>query len=182
MVAEPQLMTATEFMNLPEQDAPVELIDGEVIVTFTPIYWHNRIAFRLARRLSDVADSRNLGEWALPPMALFISTYNVFQPDAMFFTSDHIPDLRRLPITEIPEIVVEVLSPSSRSRDWVRKRSAYADRGIAEYWIIDPEQSRIILSLRDAEGAYIEHAMNDPMIPAGLFAGVELDLDWIFEQ
>ena len=182
MVAEPRLMTATEFMNLPEQDTPVELIDGEMIVTFTPIYWHNRIGFRLARRLSDVADSRNLGEWALPPMALFISTYNVYQPDAMFFTSDHIPDLRRLPITEIPEIVVEVLSPSSRSRDWVRKRSAYADRGIAEYWIIDPERSRIVISLRNEEGAYIEHDVNGSTIPVGIFAGTEIDLAWVFAE
>jgi Uma2 family endonuclease len=182
MVAEPRLMTVTEFMKLPEQTKPTELIDGEVIVTITPTYEHNQIALRLVAELMPVARARKLGAWSVAPLVLFISTYNVYQPDAMFFTPEHIPDRKKLPLMEIPEIVVEVLSPSSRSRDRVRKRSAYADRGIAEYWIIDPEQSRIIVSLRNVEGAYIEHAMNDPVIPAGLFAGVELDLDWIFEQ
>ena len=180
MVAEPRLMTVTEFMKLPEQTKPTELIDGEVIVTITPTYEHNQIALRLVAELMPVARARKLGAWSVAPLVLFISTYNVYQPDAMFFTPEHIPDRKKLPLMEIPEIVVEVLSPSSRSRD--RKRSAYADRGIAEYWIIDPEQSRIIVSLRNVEGAYIEHAMNDPVIPAGLFAGVEIDLDWIFEQ
>ena len=140
MVAEPRLFTATEFMRLPEQMTPIELIDGEVIVSPTPTYEHNQISFRLLRRLADIADDRHLGAWSVAPLDLFLSTYNVYQPDAMFFRTGHIPDRKKLPITEIPEIVVEVLSPSSRSRDRIRKRSAYAERGIAEYWIIDPER------------------------------------------
>jgi Uma2 family endonuclease len=182
MVAEPRLMTVTEFMKLPEQTTPTELIDGEMIVSPTPTYRHNRIVLRLVRRLADVADSRRLGEWAVAPLDLFISAYNVYQPDALFFREGHIPDSENLPVREIPEIVVEVISPSSRSRDRVRKRSAYADRGIAEYWIVDSEQSCLIISIRDERGAYIEHQMNGSTIPAGLFAGVKLDLDWIFEQ
>lgn len=181
MVAEPRLMTATEFMNLPEQDTPVELIDGEVIVTFTPTYEHNQVMLRLVIELAPVVRARNLGAWSMAPLALFLSTYNVYQPDAMFFAIGNTPAPRKLPIMEIPEIVVEVVSPSSRSRDRVRKRSAYADRGIAEYWIIDPDQRQIVFSLRNEEGAYIEHEMDGSTIPVGLFAGVVIDLTWIFD-
>jgi Uma2 family endonuclease len=182
MVAEPRLMTAVEFAKLPEQTTPTELIDGEVIVSPAPTYWHNRIGFRLARRLSDIADSQGLGEWAMAPLDLFISTYNVYQPDALFFRAGHIPDLRQLPIMGIPEIVVEVISPSSRSRDRVRKRSAYADRNIAEYWIADPERAHLTISIRDATGAYIDHEVIESVIPAGVFAGAELDLAWVFAE
>ncbi len=112
MVAEPRLMTVTEFMKLPEQTKPTELIDGEVIVTITPTYEHNQIALRLVAELMPVARARKLGAWSVAPLALFISTYNVYQPDAMFFTPEHIPDRKNLPLMEIPEIVVEVLSPS----------------------------------------------------------------------
>lgn len=182
MVAEPRLLTAMEFMNLPEQESPTELIDGEVIVTFTPTYEHNQIMLRLVVELTPGVRARNLGAWSMAPLALFLSTYNVYQPDAMFFVTGSIPARRKLPIMEIPEIVVEVLSPTSRSRDWVRKRSAYAERGISEYWIIDPEQSRISISIRDEQGAYIEHAIQDSTIPSGIFQGVKLDLDWIFGE
>jgi Uma2 family endonuclease len=175
-------MTATEFMQLPEQTTPIELIDGEVIVSPTPTYEHNQSLFRLLRRLADIADDRRLGVWSGFPLDLYLSTYNVYQPDAMFFRIGHIPARRTLPIKEIPEIVIEVLSPSSRSRDRVRKRSAYAERGIAEYWIIDPERSHISFSILDEQGAYIEHEMNGAAIPAGLFAGVAVDLDWIFGE
>src|SRR4051812_27261925 len=182
MVAEPRLMTATEFAKLPEQTTPTELIDGEVIVSAAPTYEHNQIGLRLVIELSGIARSRNLGAWSVAPLDLLISPYNVYQPDALFFRADRIPDRKKIPISEIPEIVVEVLSGSSRSRDLVRKRSAYADRGIAEYWIIDPQHFRLTISIRDEHGTYNEHEMSGSTIPAGLFVGVDIDLSWIFEE
>src|SRR4051794_11246999 len=110
MVAEPPLMTATEFVNLPEQEMPVELIDGEVIVSPAPTYEHNQVGLRLVIELSCIARSRNLGAWSVAPLDLLISPYNVYQPDALFFRADRIPDRKKTPISEIPEIVVEMLS------------------------------------------------------------------------
>jgi Uma2 family endonuclease len=63
--------------------------------------------------------------------------------------ASHIPDLWQPETIEISEIVVEVISPSSRSRDRVHKRSAYADRGIAEYRIIDLQRFRLTISIGD---------------------------------
>lgn len=182
MVAKSQFMTATEFMKLPESSTPMELIDGELIVSPMPIPLHQLIATRLVHPLIGIELSRGKGIWFSAPVDLFISQNNVFEPDAMFFTAEHAPDLTQLPITEVPEIVIEILSPSSRSRDNVRKRSGYSDRGVSEYWIVDPLSRGIVFNIADSAGNYTGHQLNGATIPAGRYAGVELDLDWIFAR
>jgi Uma2 family endonuclease len=184
MVAEQQLifLTAREFSQLPESPYPVELIDGVVTMSPTPLPIHQLIASRLAYPLIQQELRYDGGFWFTSPVDLFISPTNVYEPDAMFFPAERKPDLRSLPIMEIPEIVVEILSPSSRSRDQVRKRAAYSDRGIAEYWIVDPQARQIIFNSIGNDGTYIAHALEGSTIPVGRYTGVALDLEWIFEQ
>jgi Uma2 family endonuclease len=182
MVAEPQFMTAREFAKLPESPTPMELVDGVVIVSPSPTFHHQVIADRLTHDLVQIARQDGSGVWSSSPVDLYISPNNVYQPDAMFFTRDRIPDFKKLPITEIPEIVIEVLSPASRSHDNIRKRAAYSDRGISEYWIVDPEKRRIVFNVAVEDGTYASNELNGAIIPVGRFAGVTLDLDWIFGQ
>src|SRR4051812_39595293 len=137
MVAESQMMTAFEYELLPETGEPTELIDGELIVSPEPTPRHQLIASRLQRALGNEAEARNLGEW-FQPLNLWISPYNVFSPDLLFFDADRMPELDQASVTEIPQIGLEIISPTSRTHDQIRKRSGYADRRIPEYWIIDP--------------------------------------------
>lgn len=181
MVAKTQFMTATEFMNLPESPYPVELIDGVVIVSPTLIPRHQLIATRLTYPLIGIERAGDGGIWFSSPVDLFISQNSVFEPDAMMFGADRKPNLDQLPIVEIPDIAVEILSPSSRSTDNIRKRAGYSDRGVAEYWIVDPQNRRIVFNIAGADGTYTAQELDSTFIPAGRYAGVELDLDWIFE-
>jgi len=173
------MMTAYEYELLPETDARTELIDGELIVSAEPIPLHQQIAHRLQRALGDEAEARELGEWS-PPLSLWISPYNVYAPDLLFFVTDQLPDRYKPLVTEVPQIVLEILSPSTRATDLIRKRSGYADRGISEYWIIDPIGKTLIVNIRDERGVYIEVPMLGTAIPAGLFEGSPLDLPWVF--
>src|SRR6478735_7044228 len=90
------------------------------------------------------------------------------------------PELDQASVTELPRIVLEILSPASRTHDQIRKRSAYADRRIPEYWIIDPVARTLTVNIRDDRGVYIDVQMLSKMIPAGVFEGSPLDLEWIF--
>lgn len=184
MVAEQQqtFLTAREFSELPESSTPMELIDGELIVSPSPTFEHQLLAGRLTHDLVELERHGAGGSWLSAPVDLYLTPNNVYQPDATFFARENTPDFRKLPIMEIPEIVVEILSPSSRSRDQVRKRAAYSDRGIAEYWIVDPQSRQIIFNIIGDDGTYIAHALEGSTIPVGRYTGVALDLEWIFEQ
>jgi Uma2 family endonuclease len=173
------MMTAYEYELLPETDATTELIDGELIESAEPTPRHQLISGRIQRALGNEAESRNLGEW-FPPLNLWISPYNIFAPDLLFFTVDHLPDLDKPTVMEMPHIVVEIHSPSTRTLDLIRKRSGYADRGISEYWIIDPLASTLVVNIRDERGIYIDVPMFSHRIPAGIFEGSLLDLPWVF--
>ena len=182
MVTESRLMTAAEFALFPEQWNPLELIDGEIVYPAHLTYGHQQVVLRLACQMMPLDRKHDLGEWMGMRIDLFLSPYNVFQPDSTFWKRGHIPHPTRIPVVEIPAIAVEVLSPSSRSRDLGRKRVGYADRGIAEYWTLDPDMARLTVSIRDESGVYIDHDVAGPTIPAGIFAGAELDLAWVFAE
>jgi|SRR6478752_8596318 Uma2 family endonuclease len=178
MVAESRMMTAYEYELLPETDKPTELIDGELIVSAEPTPRHQLISGRIQRALGNEAESRNLGEW-FPPLNLWISPYNIFAPDLLFFTVDQLPNLDKPTVMEMPHIVVEIHSPSTRALDLIRKRSGYADRGIAEYWIVDPVARTLFVNIRDERGIYVDVSMISDKIPAGIFEGSRLELAWV---
>ena len=155
MVAESRIISAFEYEQMPETDERTELIDGEVIVSAEPTPRHQLITHRLQRDLGNVAEEKGIGEWC-PPLNLWISSYNVFGPDLLFFRTEQIINLDKPVVKEIPQIVVEILSPSTQRNDLVRKRSAYADRRIPEYWIIDPGEPLLTICLLDDQATYIE--------------------------
>lgn len=182
MITEPGLVTAAEFSKLPEGWTPTELIDGVIVFPEQLTFGHQQVVLRLAREMTKFEREQNIGEWMGLRLDLFISPYNVFQPDSTFWKRGQIPHPTRLPVIEIPGIVIEVLSASSRPQDLGRKRVGYADRGIAEYWTLDPDSKRMLISLRDESGVYIDHDVTGSAIPVGILTGTNLDLDWIFEE
>lgn len=178
MVAESRIMTAFEYEQMPETDRRTELIDGEVIEKAARTPRHQLIASRLQRDLGNVAEEKGIGEW-FPPLNLWISSYNVFGPDLLFFRAKQIFDLDKPVVKEIPQIVVEILSPSTHRNDLIRKRSAHADRRIPEYWIIDPGEPLLTICLLDDQTTYIDVPVASDAIRVGIFAGTPFDRAWV---
>jgi Uma2 family endonuclease len=80
-----------------------------------------------------------------------------------------------------PLLVVEVVSPNQENRDYRYKRSEYAARGIAEYWIVDPIQQRVTV-LEWVEGLYEEKVyVGDNQIESALFEHLDLSVDRVFQ-
>jgi Uma2 family endonuclease len=174
MVAQSSHMNVYEFELRGEDEPRAELIDGEIVVAPEPTPEHQRIAGRWFKALQEEAERRNNGEWFLT-LNLVFSPHNVFIPDLSFFRSEDIPEGERAFVAERPAIVVEILSPSSRGRDLITKRSKYADRGIEEYWVIDPRNQSIVIHVRDQRGLYVAVEMDPNEIPAGIFKGLLVD-------
>ena len=136
--------TLEEVHSLPDDGNKYELVRGQLFVTPVPSPAHELIALRLGEVLFPYVASQHLGGVQFPRAVL------------RFAGSETEPDLmvRHIPERDIawenwptPILVIEILSPYTRRRDLADKRSFYLDAGVAEYWVVDPEQ-RSIRSIR----------------------------------
>lgn len=159
-MAQPQRkLTVEDYEHFPEGDGKRhELIDGEHVVTAAPYTHHQRLLRDLFVAVYEVAVKRRLGEVLFAPVDVELSPHDVVQPDLLFVRKGrNIASIRRFHAA--PDLTVEVLSPSSRRIDEVRKRARYELFGVQELWIVDPPFDAIRVYRRAAEGEPFGPAM-----------------------
>ncbi len=137
-------ITAEEYFQLPEHAELdlIQLIDGQVVIGKTPFIKHQMILANVLFIL--VIHSRQAGGEALMlPTEVYIDTYNVYEPDVFYMPPDSSCTRDELRIYGAPELVIEILSPSTARRDRTTKYSAYEQHGVQEYWIVDPAHETV---------------------------------------
>ena len=133
--------TLEEVHSLPDDGNKYELVRGELFVTPPPTYTHETMAARLLGILVPYVEEHGLG-LVYSPRAVMRFAGSEVEPDLMVraLHQGNRPDWDDAPI---PILIVEILSPSTRRRDRVKKRSLYMDARVAEYWMVDPERRSI---------------------------------------
>jgi Uma2 family endonuclease len=125
-----------EFLDLPETLDKVELIDGEVVVSPSPSFYHREVVRRLLVELSAWARERpepvTVGQ---APMDIRFAPGRILQPD-LFVILSQIPLGHKGPLLRVPELCIEVLS-ARPSYDRFTKRVIYADAGVRELWTVE---------------------------------------------
>lgn len=142
-----------DLENEPEDGPRYEIYDGEVFVVPAPRPLHQVVVQKLFEVLRDHA-ARHGGLVLFSPIDVVFSEFDALQPDLLYFTEARrrLVDLRQA-IRSDPDLVIEVLSPSTAATDRGRKMQTYARFGVGEYWLVDPE-GRTIEVLRFSGGAY----------------------------
>jgi Uma2 family endonuclease len=145
-------LTYEDLRSFPDDNLRREIIDGELLVTASPIRRHQRVVLEIAGAL--LAYEKEHGGEAYPaPMDVFFSDTNVVEPDVLFVRPGRLPGTDEAKIVVVPDLVVEVSSPSTRRTDLTRKRDLYERFGVPEYWFVDIEIERVeVYRLR--EGRY----------------------------
>jgi Uma2 family endonuclease len=144
--------TEGDYFALPETNRYLELSDGELRMPPHPTYSHQRIVFDLATVLRGFVEERQLGVVQIAPLPVRLWPGKIREPDVLFIAQAH-SDRIAEQFVGPPDLVMEVTSPSTRLTDRMEKCMEYAQAGIAEYWIIDPEPQTVeVFMLR--EGAY----------------------------
>jgi Uma2 family endonuclease len=148
--AQPRL-SFTDLQRMPDDGRRYELYDGEVWVVPAPIPRHQVVADNIKRLLEKYAD-RHRGLSFISPIDIVFSEHDVVQPDVVLFAESrrHLVDFDAA-IRHAPDLVVEVLSPSTSSNDRGRKMRMFARYGVREYWIADPASA--CLELHALEGS-----------------------------
>lgn len=135
--------TTDYIYSLPEGKR-AELIDGIVYDMAPPSFIHQNISFALARKIADYIDAKN-GDCkvVLAPFAVFLKdddrTY--VEPDISVICDKNKIDTHGC--HGAPDLIIEIVSPSSRRMDYSTKNSLYSEAGVREYWIVDPLKERI---------------------------------------
>ena len=143
-------LTYEDYASLPD-DERCELIDGELIPMPSPKKIHQRLILDLSwilRRLEEMG----LGELFIAPFDVILSRFNVVQPDLIFVSSARAHIITEDNIRGAPDLLVEILSPSTAGYDRTTKRNLYARHGVPEYWLVDPYAKTITVLLLGANG------------------------------
>ena len=156
MIAEPvkraATMTLEEFLNRPDTNQPMEYEDGEVITLPMPTPKHQRILRRLTRMIEDRIVS---GEVFFAPLDVRLGS-RVYQPDLLWVKAGGQATITDRIIEGAPDLVVEIVSPTSGKRDRRDKFATYEQHGVGEYWIVEPDAELIEIYVL-AEGKFRRH-------------------------
>jgi Uma2 family endonuclease len=176
--------TYEDYLLFPEDGKRHELIDGDYFMSPAPRTKHQRISSTLHRMISGFVYERKLGHLFAAPTDVVLSDISVVQPDMLFISTARAAIITDKNIQGAPDLVVEILSESSRKTDEITKRKLYEMYGVCEYWIIDPELSTVKV-YRTTDKGYVRtnelsveanESLNTPLLQ-----GLSISLSELFD-
>jgi Uma2 family endonuclease len=169
--------TIDDYYALPD-DQRVELIDGVFYDMTAPAKIHQKILLRLVLLFQECIDSHEM------PCELYISPCDVrldrdnrtmVQPDLLVVCEEY--DIGAKAFDGAPALTLEILSPSTRSKDMLLKLHKYANAGVREYWIVDPDRQTVLVYDLEHENYYPDKYTFEDRIPIKISGG-ECSIDF----
>jgi Uma2 family endonuclease len=142
MATKTRRWTRSDLARLPDDGNRYEVLDGELLVTPQAAFDHQLAASRLLLVLQPYLDRHGLGTAVGPGAVVFGK--NELQPDVMVVPGPTPAPRTKWKDLPRPILVIEILSDSTRHRDFGKKRDAYERLAIAEYWVVDGDERRVI--------------------------------------
>ena len=159
-----------------------ELLDGELIMVPAPSLEHQTVQAKLTTRLAWFIESRALGTLLIAPCDVPVPDNDVVQPDLLFVARQRenlLNDGQK--VQGAPDLVVEILSPSTTNKDRGIKRELYGRHGVTEYWLVDPVTETVQIHRLQDNLLLPTHTFGrEEALRSPLLTGLELQLEDIF--
>jgi Uma2 family endonuclease len=176
-------MTAEKFFQLPEGPPYFELIDGDLYMAPSPLRLHQRILVRLTYELQSCLEDHPIGEFYVAPSDVVFSDNIVLNPDLYYVRNERRSILADHGATGAPDLVVEILSPSTAQRDVGRKREIYAESGVEEFWVVSPKTRAVeVYRLGENPAEPIVVLAETDVLTSALFPGWSLAVADVFRE
>lgn len=177
--AEKKRYTYEDYAKLPE-GSPYQLIGGKLIMVPSPTPYHQRISRKIEFLLLQHVEKNDLGEVLYSPIDVYFGEEDTFQPDIIFISKERLSIIGDAKIEGAPDLIIEILSPSTAYYDLGRKYKVYEEAGVKEYWLIHPDRKRIEIHI-NREGTFeLVHAVEETgIIKSELLKNFEVDLEKI---
>jgi len=176
--AKPSLIASARSSDVP---SPARRADAAI----SSVVRHQMILAKLYDQVAPFVLEHGLGLVLFAPVDVVFNERNALVPDLLLLSPEQVASAEKY-LDSPPPLVVEVLSPSTRRRDELKKRRLYERFGVQEYWIADPDTDRVRVYRRPAPGEPFgkvlelaaEHGerLTSPLLP-----GLEVDLGAVFE-
>lgn len=171
--------TVEDFLLLGEINTPCELINGELIMSPSSTPNHQLIAGNLYDFLK-AESKRTEGIVLFFPIDLYIDEKNVLQPDLIYVSKENKRIISQRGIEGTPELIVEIISPSSVFSD--RKKKIYKEIGVKESWILDPANRTLEIYLSDQVDPDVPHLylIEEGAVKSTVLINLSFDLKELF--
>lgn len=178
-------ITVAEFygMEFPEDDRLLyEVINGQLVSRRAYSPRHQTVAGALLLAIHTFTTTKKLGEILPGPLDIVADECTVLQPDLVFIATANAHLITTDGVMGAPDLIVEVISPSSIYRDRVTKKALFEQFGVQEYWLVDPADNFIeIYALADGHYELLSAAsVEEGQLSSGVLSGLVLDLNTLF--
>lgn len=174
-------LTYADYVRFPEDGLRHEIIDGKHYVTPSPSYRHQRISGKFFYFIEQYLESHAAGQILYAPFDAVLGEFDIVVPDLLYVSKERMAFLTLKNLQGPPNLVIEILSPSTSRRDRRLKLDLHERVGVEEYWLVDPERDFVDVYQRRPEGFEIPvQYAKTAILTSPLFPGLELHLDRVF--
>ena len=128
-----------------------------------PNRFHQDISRNLGLIIGNYLETHPLGKIYNAPFDVYLDNDNVFQPDFVFIARENYRVLTDAGVEGVPDLVIEILSPGTAKLDRNAKQRIYAQRGVKEMWLVDPETTTVA----------VYHLPQNPAQPAAVYTAAD---------
>lgn len=159
--------------SLPE-GTRAQIIENQLIMSAAPLDRHQETFIDIIHPLLNYVKKISLGTIRTGPYGVFLDEENVFEPDIVFISNESLHKIKKNGLHGAPDLVIEILSPSTTRYDKNQKKNVYERHGVREYWIVDPET-------KEVQGFFLkDDSYESPLKLEGKIASKVLDYEFEF--
>jgi Uma2 family endonuclease len=176
-----KIYTYQDYLDLPEDGKRYEVIDGELIMAPAPDTGHQDVSGDLFVDLKIFVKKNKRGKVYCAPTAVVLNEHNVVQPDLLFISNERKHIITEKNISGAPDLIIEIVSPSSGYYDLVEKKEIYGRFGVQEYWIVDPKKQWLeIYFNEDGKFKSIQRLEKTGIAKSLVLTGFQIELKKLF--
>jgi len=168
-----------EYVLFPDDGKRHEIIDGDHYMNPAPSTYHQTVSKRLQYFLYTRIELAGHGLAFNAPIDVQLGPHDIVQPDLVVLLKDTKARITPAKIIGPPDLIVEILSPSTTENDMSLKRRLYERCGVREYWIVDPEANQVT-QLRLEQGVYAEQPPVESVLRLVVLPALEISLDQVW--
>ena len=174
-----KIWTYEDYTNL-DDDKRYEILEGELIeMSPAPNYFHQNTSKKIFRILDLFVEKHKSGEVQYSPLDVIFDDHNTLQPDIIYISNNNKNIIKEKGIFGPPDLVIEILSESTATKDREQKFSIYEKFKVKEYWIVDPINKSVDIFSLDNDYLTLSSSSKDK-ITSKLFTNLKISLKDIF--
>lgn len=172
--------TYQDYLQTPEGNL-YELLNGNLVMSPSPYTKHQVVSMELTLLLGTFVKQKKLGKIFDAPTDVYFDDDNCVQPDLLYIANEHSHIITEKNIKGVPDLIIEIVSPSSVHRDTVEKKQLYARFGVNEFWLVYPDEKIIEIYVIKKNNYILGKCfMQGDILESPLFKGLKIKLEEVF--